>query len=159
MQVFYAMCQGLLYAFCYHLDSLLNTTDDMGALDPSQLQSVHISDTPPPAELPAQDQSCMQAAEIREKLADLLPGVLHHRYHTHASLAYISLLSSLWHKLCLLCITGSSCTPVAILACTFMRCQQLTACHCLFALYVTWCQNPAARGVVADVGEVLLLAV
>ncbi|DBB10726.1 hypothetical protein WJX82_002210 [Trebouxia sp. C0006] len=75
-QVFYAMCQGLLYAFCYHLDSLLSTdADDMDAVDPSQL---HISDAAPPTSKP-EDKACMQPADIRHTLSDLLPRILHHR--------------------------------------------------------------------------------
>ncbi|KAA6429038.1 MAG: hypothetical protein FRX49_01148 [Trebouxia sp. A1-2] len=75
-QVFYAMCQGLLYAFCYHLDSLLSTdAGDIDAADPSQL---HISDAPPPTSLSG-DNACMQPADIRHTLSDLLPRILHHR--------------------------------------------------------------------------------
>lgn len=71
------MCQGLLYAFCYHLDSLLGTdAADTDSLDPSQL---HISDDAPAACAP-QAETCMQPAEIRRTLSDILPGVLHHRY-------------------------------------------------------------------------------
>ncbi len=70
------MCQGLLYAFCYHLDSLLSTgADDMDAVDPSQL---HISDAAPPTSK-SEDKACMQPADIRHTLSDLLPRILHHR--------------------------------------------------------------------------------
>ena len=53
------MCQGLLYAFCYHLDSLLSRNDSEDALSVVQLQNVHISDAVPAPGL-RQSPSCMQ---------------------------------------------------------------------------------------------------
>lgn len=78
-QVFYAMCQGLLYAFCYHLDSLLDTVDDSDCLSPSRLQSIHISDTAKPVSDVQHGNSSMQPAELRQTLSELLPQILHHR--------------------------------------------------------------------------------
>ncbi|KAL3152288.1 hypothetical protein ABBQ32_001359 [Trebouxia sp. C0010 RCD-2024] len=77
-QVFYAMCQGLLYAFCYHLDTLLSKNHSEDAASAAQLQHVHISDavlTPGLHTSP----SCMQPAAIRQTLSQLLPCILHHR--------------------------------------------------------------------------------
>lgn len=79
LQVFYAMCQGLLYAFCYHLDSLLDTADDSDCLTPSRLQSIHISDTAKPAVAAHSASSSMQSAGLRQTLSELLPQILHHR--------------------------------------------------------------------------------
>lgn len=78
LQVFYAMCQGLLYAFCYHLDTLLSKNHSEDAASAAQLQHVHISDavlTPGLHTSP----SCMQPAAIRQTLSQLLPCILHHR--------------------------------------------------------------------------------
>ena len=79
LQVFYAMCQGLLYAFCYHLDSLLSRNDSEDAMSAAQLQNVHISDAMSAPGL-RQSPSCMQPAAIRQTLSQLLPCILHHRY-------------------------------------------------------------------------------
>lgn len=78
LQVFYAMCQGLLYAFCYHLDNLLSKNDSEESASAAQLQNVHISDAAP---VPALHDSpnCMQPAAIRQTLSHLLPCILHHR--------------------------------------------------------------------------------
>lgn len=78
LQVFYAMCQGLLYAFCYHLDTLLSRNDSEEAMSAAQLQHVHISDAVPGPGLHT-SPSCMQPAAIRQTLSQLLPCILHHR--------------------------------------------------------------------------------
>ena len=79
LQVFYAMCQGLLYAFCYHLDSLLGAAQEPDPLTPSELQSIHLSGTAQPAVCTHSDSSCMQPAEMRQVLSDMLPQILFHR--------------------------------------------------------------------------------
>ena len=79
LQVFYAMCQGLLYAFCYHLDSLLTDSNVEHGLDTTHLQKIHISD-PVPAPAVQPHSSCMPPADIRNTLSQLLPCILRHRY-------------------------------------------------------------------------------
>ena len=79
LQVFYAMCQGLLYAFCYHLDSLLSDSNVAHALDTMHLQKIHISE-PVPAPAVQSHSSCMPPADIRSTLSQLLPCILRHRY-------------------------------------------------------------------------------
>ena len=80
LQVFYAMCQGLLYAFCYHLDNLLSKDDSEDSAN-AQLQSVHISDAASASAL-HDSPTCMQPAAVRQTLSQLLPCILHHRCNT-----------------------------------------------------------------------------
>lgn len=81
-QVFYAMCQGLLYALCYHLDTLLHQQPDTdAAFEATQLQHVHIS-SQIPAQLHqdgAQQHSAMSPSQLKQQLAGLLPSILRHR--------------------------------------------------------------------------------
>ena len=113
------MCQGLLYAFCYHLDSLLGTdAANTDSLDPSQL---HISDEAPAASAP-REKTCMQPAEIRRTLSDLLPGVLHHRYLLHqmpVTIVDAVLLLCMWLRLVLACVhlTLLALAPVTVTTC------------------------------------------
>ena len=78
LQVFYAMCQGLLYAFCYHLDDLLSRPEPDVESNAHQLQNVHLSDAASPSTLP-QSQGCMHPNDIRQALSHLLPVILRHR--------------------------------------------------------------------------------
>ena len=101
------MCQGLLYAFCYHLDGLLNPdAEDVVEVDACQLQAVHISQPAAPASAdPDQATTCMQPPEIRHTLCDLLPGLLHHRcsyiFFRKSSIAIANIATAALQ--CLLC--------------------------------------------------------
>lgn len=84
MQVFYAMCQGLLYALCYHLDTLLNqSSKEDGSMEAAQLQHTHISSdvlsSPGLQHRVVQDSKCPSAEQLRQQLSDMLPIILRHR--------------------------------------------------------------------------------
>ena len=82
-QVFYAMCQGLLYALCYHLENLLLPQSDSEVnFEAAQLQHIHISSqmqTDASADQVSRQQEGMSPAQLRQQLADLLPTILRHR--------------------------------------------------------------------------------
>lgn len=83
-QVFYAMCQGLLYALCYHLENLLHPQSDSDVnFEAAQLQHVHISSQTQAHASVHQNswqQEGMSPAQLKQQLADLLLTILRHRY-------------------------------------------------------------------------------
>ena len=78
------MCQGLLYALCYHLDDLLHQQSEVN-VESVQLQQIHLSNqTPTQAQAyhsGAAPPEGMSPALLKQQLADLLPRILRHRYN------------------------------------------------------------------------------
>ena len=105
------MCQGLLYALCYHLENLLHPQSDSDVnFEAAQLQHVHISSQTQAHASVHQNswqQEGMSPAQLKQQLADLLLTILRHRY---AVLPIFSCRLQCHRQICWNCCSLAGCT-------------------------------------------------